>query len=94
MFQCKEQEGAELEIGFPGKLVCSSCQIRAGGAMLSRDEMTELFTACTRVPFGGTAATFFIYLFFLKGISCHSAWTWASPLSHRLFSVPVPCDAS
>lgn len=59
IFQCKEQEGAELEIGFPGKLVCSSCQIRAGGTMLSQDEMTELFTADTQVPFGGTPATFF-----------------------------------
>lgn len=51
--------------------------------MLSRDEMTELFTAYTLVPFGGTAATF------SKDISCHSAWTW----DHHSPTVCPQCQA-
>lgn len=88
--ECKDKSVWEGRVrnGLSDALLCSSCQIRAVGAMLSRDEMSELFTARTQVPFGCTAATFFS-----KGISCRSAWTWASLLSCRLLSAPVPCEA-
>ena len=79
----KEEERSWPDLGLPSRLVCNSCQIRAGGTIWGQDEMTELFTNYTLVPFGGTAATF------SKGISCHSAWTWASSLSCRLLSAPL-----
>lgn len=50
-----------------GRLAFSSCQISAGGVMVSCDETAELCTADPLVSFAGTVATF------SKGIRCHSS---------------------
>jgi len=46
-FECKDKEKrAWRKSGSSGRLAYGSCQISEGGAMLSRDETAELFTAC------------------------------------------------